>query len=150
MKMTVDQALCEAKKQLEICDDDEMAKWIVETFDEAPPCGFEPFEVHDGFVVVTDANSIDVGGCLSPSEARSYAKMLLDGADAAEDESAAAQELAEDPDDEPEEEDDFYDEDEDGFEDDDPDDLDDAFEDLDDAFEDLDDEDEIDQDEENN
>lgn len=144
MKMTVDQALCEAKKQLEICDDDEMAKWIVETFDEAPPCGFEPFEVHDGFVVVTDANSIDVGGCLSPSEARSYAKMLLDGADAAEDESAAAAELAEEPDDDLEE-DDF--DDDDGFEDEDPDDF---ADDLEDEDFDPDDEDEIDQGEESN
>lgn len=143
-KMTVDQALCEAKKQLEICDDDEMAKWIVDTFDEAPPCGFEPFEVHDGFVVVADANSIDVGGCLSPSEARSYAKMLLDGADAAEDESAAAQELAEDPDDDLEE-DDF--DDDDGFEDEDPDDF---ADDLEDEDFDPDDEDEIDQGEESN
>lgn len=144
MKMTVDQALCEAKKQLEICDDDEMAKWIVDTFDEAPPCGFEPFEVHDGFVVVTDANSIDVGGCLSPSEARSYAKMLLDGADAAEDESAAAAELTEDPDDDLEE-DDF--DDDDGFEDEDPDDF---ADDLEDEDFDPDDEDEIDQGEESN
>lgn len=132
-KMTVDQALCEAKKQLEICDDDEMARWIVDTFDE-PPCGVEPFDVHDGFVVVADANSIDVGGCLSPSEARSYAKMLLDGADAAEDESAAAAELIEDPDDDAlDDEDDFDDEDGD-FDDD-----------LEDEDFDDDDEDEIDQ-----
>lgn len=132
-KMTVDQALCEAKKQLEICDDDEMARWIVETFDESQPLPLGPFEVHDGFVVVTDANSIDVGGCLSPSEARSYAKMLLDAADAAED----AAELAEDPDDDLEE-DDF--DDDGGFEDEDPDDFADDLED-----EDFDDDDEIDQ-----
>ena len=144
MKMTVDQALCEAKKHLEICDDDEMARWVVDTFDEAPPCGFEPFEVHDGFVVVTDANSIDVGGCLSPSEARSYAKMLLDGAGAAEDASAAAAELTEDPDDDLEE-DDF--DDDDGFEDEDPDDF---ADDLEDEDFDPDDEDEIDQGEESN
>lgn len=61
------------------------AAWLVDTFSEAQPCGFEPPVVDPGMVSIMDnSNDPDPAYQFTPAEARWYAGALLRAADEAE------------------------------------------------------------------